>query len=86
MLFTFVLVMLTLSEMDCKSFLRFVSKLSTAEEEKTEDFRTPLYPPLAQILPQNRFPVNPWFTMNHVVQAIYLFVIGTLQKLHVAFS
>jgi len=62
-------VMLTLFEKDCKSFLRFVSKLSTAEKEKTEDFRTPLYPPLAQILPQNRFPVNPWFTMNHGVQA-----------------
>jgi hypothetical protein len=44
-------VMLTLSENYCKSFPRFVSKLSTVEKEKTEDFRTPLYPPLAQILP-----------------------------------
>jgi hypothetical protein len=58
----------TLFENYCKSFPRFVSKLSTAEKEKTEDFRPPLYPPLAQILPQNRFTVNPWFTMNHEVQ------------------
>lgn len=78
-------VMLTLIENYCKSFLRFVSKLSTAEKEKTEDFRTLLYPPLAQILPHNRFPVNPWFTMNHGVQATYLFVTGSLQKLHVTF-
>jgi hypothetical protein len=64
-------VMLTLFEMDCKSFLRFVSKLSTAEKKKRGNRKKlpPLYPLLAQILPQNRFPVNPWFTMNHGVQA-----------------
>jgi hypothetical protein len=64
-------VMLTLFEMVCKSFLRFVSNLSTAEKEKAEEPEEPppLYPPLAQILPRNRFPVNPWFTMNHGVHA-----------------
>lgn len=39
------------------------------KKKKEKDFRTPLYLPLAQILPQIRFPVNPWFTMNRGVQA-----------------
>ncbi|WP_339061072.1 hypothetical protein [Tepidibacillus marianensis] len=43
------------------------------QKKKNEGFSGtisyPLKPPLAQILPQNRFPVNPWFTMNHGLQA-----------------
>ena len=64
-------VMLTLSEMDCKSFLRLYQNCHMQKRKRggTGISFTPLYPPLAQILPQNRFPVNPWFTMNHGVQA-----------------
>jgi len=64
-------VMLTLSKTDCKSFLRLYQncQLQKRKSEGTGISFTPLYPPLAQILPQNRFPVNPWFTMNHGVQA-----------------
>lgn len=81
--------MLTLSENYCKSFLQLYQNCHIQKKEKTEDFRTPLYPPLAQILPQHRFSVNPWFTMNHGAQAGqagYMFVTGSLQKLCVTFS
>ena len=46
---------------------------------------TPLPPPLAHILPQNRFPVNPWFTMNHGYKPIYMFVTDSLRKLCVSY-
>jgi len=61
-------VMLTLSETDCKSFLRLYQICHMQKKKKGRVRVTPLNPLLAQILPQNRFPVNPWFTMNHGVQ------------------
>jgi len=49
------------------------------------EFFTPLYPPLAQILTHNRFPVNPWFTMNHgcaeeVVTMLAHFQVSAIKK------
>ena len=79
--------MLTLSETDCKSFLRLYQNRQLQKRKRggTGISFPPLYPPLAQILPQNRFPVNPWFTMNHGVQADLYVRYRHLQKLCVSY-